>query len=206
MRLVFDCDDVLADFTASLGEAYNQKYGTVYRQEDFGPDPTHWKELLGPDAMERMYTLFDNGEYAKNLKPVLGSVETIRALHAAGDELFVVTSRNGLSLDITPNWLKQMHGPVFQDVIYAKLTPDDERPTKGEICQRLNPDAVVDDLTRHVADISSRGIPCMLYDQRWNRDYGGNGLVTRVVGHEGIREYVERMRQKSHLPTGHKKG
>ena len=196
MRFVLDCDDVLADFIGGLGEAYNKKYGTRHNPEDFGPDLVHWKKLLGPEGILRMYDLFNNGEYAKNLKPVLGSIETIQSLHAVGDELFVVTSRNGLPLDITPKWLEQIYGSVFQDVIYAKLTADDERQTKGEICKKLNPDAAVDDLARHVVDISSRGIPCMLYDQRWNRDYTGNGLVTRVVGHEGIRKYVQKMRRE----------
>ena len=196
MRFVLDCDDVLADFIGGLGEAYNQKYGTQHNPDDFGPDPTHWKELLSSEGIVRMYDLFNNGEYARNMKPVLGSIETVEYLHAAGDEIFVATSRNGLPLDITPKWLEQTYGPVFQDVFYAKLTSDDDRPTKGEICQRLNADLAVDDLARHAKDISSRGIPCLLYDQRWNRDYSGNGLVTRVVGHEGIRKYVEKMRMK----------
>ncbi len=196
MRIVLDCDDVLADFVSGLGEVYNRKYGTSYKLDDFGPDPTHWVKLLGPKAIGQMYTLFNNGELAWNLKPIPGSVETLQQLHAKGDELHVVTSRNHLPLHITPRWLEREYGKVIQDVIYAKLTPDDDRPTKGEICQRLKADLAVDDITRHVEDVSSYGIPCLLYDQPWNREYVGNGLVTRVVGHEGVREQVEKMRKK----------
>ncbi len=196
MRIVFDCDDVLADFTGRLGAAYNKMYGTHYNPEEFGPHPSQWQELLGPEGIRRMYVLFNNGEYARNMKPIPGSVETIQQLHAAGDELFVATSRNGLPLDVTPHWLEQNYGKVFREVFYSRLLPDDGRPTKGEIAKRLEADLSVDDLLPHIIDITSHGIPCLLYDQRWNRDYNGNGLVTRVQGHEGIREYVEKLRRE----------
>ncbi len=194
MRIVFDCDDVLADFIGGLGEAYNKKYGTNYNPEEFSPHPSQWEKLLGPEGILRMYALFNNGEYARNLKPIPRSVETIQQLHAAGDELFVATSRNGLPLDITPRWLEQEYGRIFQEVIYAQLTPGDGRPTKGEICRAVEADLAVDDWTSHVVDISSYGISCLLYDQPWNRDGAENGLITRVRGHQGIKEQVEKMR------------
>lgn len=196
MRIVLDCDDVLADFVDGLGKTYNQRYGTRYNSDDFGPDPANWVQLLGSEGIKQMYVLFNNGELAWNLKPVPGSLETIRQLHAHGDELFVVTSRNHLPLHTTPRWLEREYGKIIQDVFYAKLTPDDDRPTKGEICQRLNADLAVDDLARHAEDISSYGIPCLLYNRPWNREYAEKGLVTRVLGHEGVREQVEKMRRE----------
>lgn len=192
MKISFDCDDVLAKFTKTLAIEYNRRFDTQYHADDFTPDPAQWGQLVGEAGVKRLWAMFLEPGYVLNVPPEEGAVEGVRMLSSYGIELIVTTSRINVAAGLTEQWLEQHFGNAFSKVTYATFDGGSDRLSKGEICRQESADFHVDDLTRHIVDVSCYGIHGLLMDQRWNQGLPNDSHITRVFGFKDVIEYVRR--------------
>ncbi len=196
MRLGFDCDDVLTNYTSALAQRYNQQYGTSYQPEDITPLVRGWGERLGPEMERRLWEISTNDEFCLTLNPVAGAVESIATLNLRGDELYVVTGREKTPRAVTMQWLERHFGTVFRDVFQGGSV---RGRTKGEIAQYLGVAAFVEDIPHHIRTVQDAEIPVIVLDYAWNRDVPEGNGISRAHGWKDIVSLVSQVERPQSL-------
>ena len=191
MKISFDLDDVLVDFTRTLAPQYNQRYGTQYSEQDFTPDISQWHQLLGTMGLKRLWDMVLDPEYNLAVPPVAGAVEVVRKFKDEGAELVINTSRINVTPGLTEQYLELHFGKAFSKVRYARFNGESDRPTKAEICLEEGAHLHVDDMIRHVVDVSSYRIPVLLMDRPWNQGLLDSQYIKRVRNFEEVVTYAQ---------------
>ena len=132
--------------------------------------------------MEDIYT---NVEVKRDVSDVL------RRIRNRGNEIYVITSRNNNYvstvkdvLGITKKWLASNNIEV--DGIIISSYGD----AKAKACKEYSIDLMIDDDPYNYKMITSRGINCLLFDDREKYDLKNN----YVTSWKKIEEYIERNR------------
>lgn len=61
---------------------------------------------------------------------------------------------------------------------------------KSEVCKEIGASVLIDDALKHAEEVASHGIPVLLPDKPWNRDYTPPGVV-RVQSWNDIVSWIE---------------
>jgi len=88
------------------------------------------------------------------------------------NNLHIITARPEELRSITTEWIEKNFPKIFNGVHFTNQYQYHEsvpKRTKGEICKELGIDLYVDDMLLNVEDVSSFGIPALLFDAPWNQ-------------------------------------
>ncbi len=191
----FDLDDVLLDFCDALLKHLNAKYNKDVKREAIN----HYfvEDFFGIPRSEGR-ELFDNFFFHEDhlhAVPVSGAQEVIESL-SKDSNLHIITAKPEILRDITLTWLRTHYPERFSSVHFANFFTDThEKRKKSEICLEHNIDIFVDDSYETAIDVSSVGIPVLLFDAPWNQqDYLPKG-VTRIYSWRDIEKEIHNLLQ-----------
>lgn len=105
MRIGLDFDGVISDCGALKSETARRLYGIDVPSERFKKELVIGDGLLTLEQYRRLQeVIYGTREYGLTAKPVGGVLEAIPRLLDAGHDLRVITSRDGIQLDVALEW------------------------------------------------------------------------------------------------------
>jgi len=170
--VAFDLDEVLGQFVKALSQFRHEEYekendfiGQEYYVQDFTSYTFRetWK-CTEEVSREIVYKFFES-DYFKNLEPIPGARDSIRRLSKFCD-LYVVTSRQNVIEKETREWIEKYFPGRFKDILFGNHWGEGKKVSKGEMCEKINADILVDDAPKYIADVCSRGMKGILFNWR----------------------------------------
>lgn len=194
-RLVIavDCDDVLLMTTPFFVDAYNRTFGTEVTL-DVSNNSQH--DVWGVDraTLEARFAQLMDTEGYKELHPDPEEVKILQEL-SKNHELHVITARREHERDVTQHMLDTYLPGVFTSLELVGF-----HGSKGDVCQRLGADILIDDNARHLKDAVEKGIAkenALLFgDYVWNALNEANSGFTRCVNWTNVKREVDRLAQQ----------
>ncbi|MFQ6011333.1 MAG: hypothetical protein ACE5KG_04085 [Nitrososphaerales archaeon] len=182
MQIAVDVDGVLADAIVTWIEIYNADHRGSLRKVDI----TYWDFFgtlnINRAEFNRIFELaWDRWREIPPCEVKVG--EKVRELTKLG-KVSIVTARTATSISNVKEWLKD------QLILYDDMVVVEYGPLKGS----LDFDVFIDDSPLNAKSISESGKQVLLYDQPWNRDVKGEGIVR-------VRGLVEAIDAIAHLVT-----
>ncbi len=188
-RLVIavDCDDVLVPSTKLIVDIYNQQYGTSVRLEGAQTSKNPEWQASREEIAQRIYDIQLTDQYTQ-AKPFSDAVEACRRL-ATTHELHLVTARPDMVMPVTMAMLEKYFADIFTEIEHVGLDG-----SKGEVCQRLQADILIDDNYKHLEAARECGLECLL----WFGDYPWQGpvadeLVMRCRTWQEVEQEIDRV-------------
>jgi FMN phosphatase YigB (HAD superfamily) len=170
-RIVFDCDDVLLDWTKGFYE-----YLTYLGRPPSQPRPSSWDmtDWVGPDALE-LVTDFNLSRRFELLDPCEDATSTVRLLHELNFEIVVVTAcgTDNITVDRRNTNLRRIFGHAINRIICLPLGM-----SKAEILSSWAPGVFIDDHLNHVQAAHELGYASYLM----TRPHNQNLLVPEGIG------------------------
>ena len=190
--IAIDCDDVLIPTTPYFVRAYNERYGTHATLQDARtPNPEIWG-ASEQDILHRWHQLTENQEY-RELKPSLEDVQVLRRL-ADSHVLHLVTARKDSEREFTQKVISQSLDGIFNAMDFVGWDG-----SKGDICQRIQADVLIDDNGHHLLDALGCGLPngsaILFGDYPWNVDYRDQAGVVFCKNWLEVEREIERIAQ-----------
>ena len=188
-RLVIavDCDDVLIRTTPFFVDAYNRQYGTKVTLDKAHVGDEIW-ETDRATLDGRFAELMETEEY-KTLAPSADEIAVLTAL-SKDHELHVITARRPHERETTQLVLDTYLPGVFTSLELVGFTG-----SKGEVCERINADILIDDNLRHLEDAIKHGLPkegaILFGDYAWNID--SKGSFTRCHTWAEVQKEIDRL-------------
>ncbi|MFZ5817868.1 MAG: 5' nucleotidase, NT5C type [Bacillota bacterium] len=181
MRIGLDLDGVLVDSIPRWIEVLNREAGTRYGPDDL-PDTYGTPEQAFHSDRNEVEMLILPG-------PVAGGPESVRAIHAAGHELVVITARHPRLRGLTQAWL-EYHGVAVHRLHFL------EGASKAPTAVAEGVDVMVEDAPHNALALAEAGVPVLLFDAPYNQAVS-HPLIRRAAGWA---EVLERIRSGS-LPA-----
>lgn len=160
-RLVIavDCDDVLVQTTQFFVDAYNKTYGTsatLAHSHGATANSAHVWGANEEEVVRRWGLMTETDEY-KALGP---SADEAIVLHRLAErhELHLVTARKEHERAFTQQMLNRELSGVFTSMEFVGW-----RGSKGQVCQQLQADVLVDDSLRHLLDARECGVEGLIW-------------------------------------------
>jgi 5'(3')-deoxyribonucleotidase len=194
--IAVDVDDVAADENGGLREFTNREFGFKHTSEDYlveGVYKGYWEGIwkVNPGQAKQIYEAFLNSPDKANLKVIEGAIEGINHLKKKY-ELVVITSREGVAMEVTKPWLERHFPNTFSRVEFVAAWSKDERATKAVIGKALGVEYLIDDNATHCNLAAEEEIQPLLFgDYGWNRKMGLHPSVVRVKNWQEVVEYFD---------------
>lgn len=192
-KIGFDLDDVLLNFSDVLRGHLNEKYDknvqrheiTTFMVEDaFG--------ISSQDARKSIEDFFFHTDHL-TASPVGGAQEAIERL-SKNNSLHIITAKPDILEQITKEWLGRNFPDMFDAVYFANwFSKDKEKRNKSDICLECGTDIFIDDSLDTALDVSSVGIPVLLFDTPWNQRENLPTNVKRVYSWEEIEKEINNL-------------
>ena len=184
MKIAVDVDGVLADVIVAWLDIYNADHHNSVRKEEVN----HWDFFgtLNIDRMEfdRIFELaWKNWRSIPSCEAMLD--QKVKNLSKLGD-VSIVTARSTTSIPNVKAWLRD------RMIFYDDMVVVDYGPLKST----LDYDIFIDDSPLNAKNIARSGKLVLLYDQPWNRDIEGEGIV-RVRGFKEAIVAITNLKQSS---------
>ncbi|MCD1258614.1 hypothetical protein B5M42_007180 [Paenibacillus athensensis] len=173
--LLFDLDDVLADFLTALLNEYNGRYNDRLTLDDV----TEWdlSRSVKPECGRRVYDLFQTPGLFRQLSPKPHAADVLQRLSSRGFEIVIVS-------DSPPG---HAYCDYRQDASRVSNPTDDKRKWLREHLPMVDPhnliitgqkwrvagDLLIDDKPETYETFVSLGSRCLLMDQPYNRHVAG---------------------------------
>ncbi len=159
-RLVIavDCDDVLVPTLKRTVAFYNREYGTNIQLKDFYTPVS--METWGTDKQQevtnRVNKFIQSAEFAETKPPenTIKSVEKLATMH----ELHLVTGRASELEPVTVAMLDRYFPGCFTSIEHTNYFHQSKSRSKGEVCQQIGADVLVDDHIAHGESVLSHGV------------------------------------------------
>lgn len=190
--IAIDCDDVLVKTTPYFVNAYNALHGTKGTLADArNVSPEIWG-VGEQEILDRWAALTKTEEY-KLLQPDAEVVAVLRAL-AKDHELHLVTARKEEEREFTQAMLDRELRGVFNSMEFVGW-----EGSKGQICQRLRTDVLIDDNASHLHDALECGLPsggALLFgDYDWNKDERSHNALVHCHDWTAVKRVIDRIAQ-----------
>ncbi len=192
MKIGLDLDGVLAEFTVSYLQYYNDKHNTSHTPSEF--EHTHFSERLRmtSDEVKKSITHFFHSPFAKAIMPVKRAQEVLKEL-AKDHQLHVITSRPVEVSKITLDWLNDFFPDMFTSIHFSSdwiLQPETNK-MKADICLDLGVDILIEDYLPYAEECAASVRKCiLLFDRPWNHNPIRKPNVTRVADWNGVLEFI----------------
>ena len=186
--IAVDCDDVLVSTTPFFVELYNKLYGTKGTlEQSHNSDSAIWQasEEL---QIERWFNMTKTEDY-KKLAPKPEEVSVLRRL-AEMHGLHLVTARKEEERAFTQSMLDQYLGGVFSSMEFVGWNG-----SKGDVCQVLQADVLIDDNFRHLASAYDCGVEHVVWfgNYPWQTEDPGDTPIIRCQGWQEVETEIERI-------------
>lgn len=198
MRVLVDCDGVLADTMSKVLELYNREYGVGFTLDDI---TEYCLENVQADGTD-MGKYFNMPGFFRGLEVVEGACEGVERLKRLGFDVKVVTASPIFAVMDKYLWLRENFRALYDEDINF-IVGDGVRNI--EVFKRRNPevaqcgfysskrditgDVILDDCADNLAESLCE---CkVLYDRPWNR---GDRGFKRVYGWGGFYYFVTGVR------------
>jgi len=158
-NICIDIDGVLADTRKGLADYCYEKLGVLINPSLL--EKFKLREILeiSKDKSNDLVSDFYNNGYGR-FSPLPDSVEVVRKLSSFYTP-YAVSGRPEYLEDGTKEWVHKIYHNSIKGILFAKAhdikTPKN-RPTKGEICEKLGAHFMVDDDSVYSLDCLNRGI------------------------------------------------
>lgn len=173
MNIGLDLDGVLCDFISTMLIDVNAKYGMSISYEDI-IDYQFERTLIPKMTSKEFYNLVETNETFLRCNPVLGSLTNCKLISwpAGSCSISIITARPQRTqiINQTVKWLKKYNIP-FNDFLMTKHP-------KTELCRKHSVDIFVDDNPTVIKSFEGCDIPCVCFDQPWNRAYNAQHRVS----------------------------
>lgn len=200
MRIGIDIDGVIVDI-----EKWQLEYGSKFLYENSLPFKIDNKAYFTDKAFGITQELDDKlwgmgiHEYVKE-PPRAFAREVIQKLKDDGNEIYIITARNGnikyaenmnqpIMEEIVREWFKKYH------IYYDKLifTPENKVPT----CLENKIDIMIDDSPRNIEDISKH-VPVICFNAGYNENKEFNN-TTRCYTWYDVLSTIEKLNKKDRV-------
>lgn len=194
--IAVDIDDVAADENGGIREFANLEYGFNHTHEDYlevGVYKGYWEGVwkVSPEKSKEIYEAFVNSPDKANLKVIEGAVEGINRLKKKY-ELVVITSREGVAMEVTKPWLERHFPDTFSRVEFVAAWSKDKKVSKAIVGKALGVTYLVDDNATHCNLAAEEGIQPLLFgDYGWNRNTELHPSIKRVKDWREVLEYFD---------------
>lgn len=195
--IAVDCDDVIANLNGAVRLFVNETFGHNHTAEDYrvtGEYKRYWSRIWGtPEGEKSEYlTRFTELGQARNLEPLPGALETLRALKQ-DFRLALVTARSEADVEATHYWLEKHAPDIFDHVTFMHLwDKGDDKATKAAICLELGAQYLIDDNYDHCQLAAEAGIGALLFgDYGWNRAQELTPGMVRVLDWRAVKDYFD---------------
>ena len=189
--IAIDCDDVLIETTEYIVDVYNQQYDTsVALDKSHDQNNEQWRVPDGTLLIQRFNEIQSTEAYAR-LVPMPEALRVVKQL-ARDHELHLVTARDGSIEAITEAMLDEYLPGCFTSMEHVGRDR-----SKGEVCQQLKADILIDDSIRNLLSALEYGLPAggalHFGEYAWNRvEPLPEGVVT-CFDWEAVEREVERI-------------
>ncbi|MBT4376769.1 hypothetical protein HOD29_05325 [archaeon] len=189
LKIGIDLDDVVFDFIQTILDFYLQEYNRVILFENvhtfqldeiFNISLEETMNLIKKMALEG---LVENMSLCKDAK------ESIYELSKDHD-IYFITSR--LVRDYTPESLDNNFGDIKFGLYYSSNPyVGTKGKTKGEICNELGIDLMIEDSREHAEICARKGVKTFLLNKPWNKAYDLGENIKRVYNWKQVLEGIE---------------
>ncbi len=195
--IAIDCDDVLVPSAQLIVDTYNNTYDTTVTLNDFYNADSGWQAGGRDEAIRRVDAILRSGA-TDDITPDPETIDAIKQL-ASQHELHLVTGRQSYMEPATVK-LTHTHFPgCFTSIEYTNYFKAADstawQRTKGEVCQQIGADMLIDDHIVHGESVLAAGVKEVIVwgDYPWNRaDILVPGM-TRSTSWEQVLREVERV-------------
>ncbi|MDB5186655.1 MAG: uncharacterized protein JWM07_127 [Candidatus Saccharibacteria bacterium] len=187
-----DCDDVLVDCTYYIVKKYNELYSTnVHVENAHASDIAEWGIDDRAEIHRRIDAIQLSDEYAK----LIPSDTVVAIVHqlAKQHELHLITARSEAIMDVTNRMLDSYFPGCFTTVEHVGRVR-----SKGDVCQSINADVLIDDHARHMHDAHEKGVQYLLWFGRyeWQDDQIVPDSAVRCGDWLDVHKEIDRIARK----------
>ena len=179
MRIGVDLDDTICRTTEKVHEKV-EEYATKLNL-----DPL---DIMNDDVLSKQFFSENLEDIYKNVVVKREVSKVLKRLRSKGNEIYIITARNNefvKNVDlITKNWLKNNQIEVDKVIVEAY------GEKKADICKENDIDLMIEDDPYNYKKIISKGIQCILFDDREKYDLKHNYMTNWL----DIERYIERNR------------
>lgn len=154
--IAIDCDDVLINASQYVIDTYNLLYGTRVLPEHAHQSNVDEWQAEREEVLRRIGDIQCSEEYA-TIEPSAEARHAVAHL-AKQHELHLVSARPPEVLTVTHAMLESHYPGCFTSIEH--VGPD---RSKGEVCQALRADVLIDDNARHLIDAQAHGVPVAIW-------------------------------------------
>ena len=206
-RLVIavDYDDVLSATMPQLVVDYNKTYDTKIGLEHFYRDLSKEGGVLEAfgvateqEAIRRLHTIYKRKDYYLNLPLIDGAQAAVERL-SRQHELHLVTGRADFLKAPTQQALARDFPGMFVSVEHTNYYKDENdteavHRSKGEVCQQIGADVLIDDHVAHGKDVLRAGVQEVLIfgEYPWSAGELMAGM-TRCLDWQAVEREVSRL-------------
>lgn len=176
--IAVDLDGVLSDTLSAFIQFHNEVYKTALARNHFYSD--YYWEVLNEEKEITIakFQHFTKTHHFQNIQPVKGAIKAITFL-AKHHQLIVITARGQELAEETNTWIRRHFPNKFKDIHvinHALFAKTGKTVSKGELCQKLNVDIVIEDNLHHAHDCVSDTTRVFLINQLWNKGALSKGI------------------------------
>jgi len=171
MKIGIDIDEVVAEFVKQYLKVHNAKEGTELSSEDvYTYDLWDPLEITRERAIEITNEIYDHEDLLENLSVVEGAIEAINKLNES-HELFFITARHARVGEKTKRFFKKHFPENDFKIIHTGDFFKEQGKSKGEICQELGIEVLIEDNLEWATKYSKENIKIILLAKPWNKDF-----------------------------------
>lgn len=189
LKIGIDLDDVVFEFINFSLKEYEKEFGKKILFEDlFSYNFTHVSHL-DEKGMNDFFEKIINKKSTENLSLCIGAKEFILGL-AKEHKIYFITSRvfpEGTLESLNKHFPNIDFELIFSSNPYAKT----RGKTKGEICNELGIDFMIEDSKEHSEICAKDGIKTFLLNKPWNQNVGEHENIIRVKDWKEILEKLK---------------
>lgn len=178
MRIGIDIDGVLTDMEAWQLEVASRYYYLKYDKDIVNPDGYYSNQMFNADIScdEEFWQEYYN-LYAITVPCRMYASEVINKLRKEGNEIYIVTARDGSQYGMTKEESNEMvrRWLLENNIIYDEICFSSEDKTKD--VKRLKLDMMIEDKPANIMAIS-KIIPVICFHAGYNKDCSGENITT----------------------------
>jgi uncharacterized HAD superfamily protein len=191
MNIGIDIDDTIVEYMKGYLEFYNKKKGTNFILDDvFSYSQVEVMKIPGEEAKQLIFE-FGESEKFMDLDFFPGAKDSISSLENGEHKIFFITSRPEREREKTKKFLEK-NFPKNNFELHLSGERWGKLKSKGEICEELCVEVMVEDNEHYALDCAKRGIKTFLVDRPWNKEYEKHENIIRVENWEEIMEVLNK--------------
>lgn len=188
--IAIDCDDVVVPTTPFFIAAYNKQYGTDVKFEQAHIEGDDIWGVPHSVMLDRFAEMIESEAY-RQLGPSAEEAAILTEL-STQHELHLVTARKDSQRLVTQELLELQLPGVFSSMEFVGWTG-----SKGEVCQRIHADVLIDDNARHLHNAIEQGLPrggaILFGDYPWNATDASHDDLTQCADWPAVKATINEL-------------